>query len=92
MSPVPSDTVAPADDSPLIRVYIVRHGETDENRLGIIQGQLDTKLNATGIKQARQVAIALKDIPFTLAFSSDLERAVKVRDLDMRGRRCPVLF
>lgn len=63
----------------LVRIYIVRHGETKENKLGIMQGQLDTKLHATGVKQARLTADALERIPFQKAFTSDLDRAVKVR-------------
>jgi len=62
---------------PPMRVYVVRHGETEENRKGVVQGQLDTKLNATGVLQAKCVAKALKDVPFVVALSSDLERAVQ---------------
>ena len=65
-----------------MRVYIVRHGETQENRDGIIQGQQDTFLNAIGVEQARMVGEALKDVKFGIAFSSDLSRAVKVRGSD----------
>jgi broad specificity phosphatase PhoE len=60
-------------------IHIVRHGETDENRRGIFQGQLDTVLNADGLDQAQRVADALRTIPFDKAFSSDLSRAVKVQ-------------
>lgn len=60
------------------RIYIVRHGETDENRTGIFQGQLDTPLNEDGIEQARRVAEALRHISFDIAFTSDLILAVKV--------------
>ena len=63
----------------VVRVYIVRHGETQENRDGIIQGQQDTSLNATGLEQARMTGEALKDAKLGIAFSSDLRRAVKVR-------------
>jgi probable phosphoglycerate mutase len=62
-----------------VRVYIVRHGETQENRDGIIQGQQDTALNAVGLEQARMVGEALKDAKLGVAFSSDLSRALKVR-------------
>ena len=62
-----------------VRVYIVRHGETQENRDGVIQGQRDTFLNANGLEQARMVGDALKDAKLGIAFSSDLSRAVKVR-------------
>lgn len=65
----------------LVRVYIIRHGETDENRKGIIQGQLDTSLNEEGRLQAERVAEALRDLPvkFERAWTSDLGRAVAVR-------------
>jgi len=63
-----------------VRVYIVRHGETQENRDGIIQGQRDTFLNAIGSEQARMVGEALKDARLGIAFSSDLSRAVKTAE------------
>lgn len=61
----------------IAHVYIVRHGETAENRQGIIQGHLDTQLNAIGEEQATLVADALKLVPFDIAYSSDLSRAAK---------------
>lgn len=61
------------------KIYIVRHGQTEENRLRILQGQLDTQLNATGLAQAQEVALALKDTPFDVAYTSDLMRASVVR-------------
>jgi len=59
-----------------VRIYIVRHGETEENKQKIIQGHLDTALNFEGERQADLVAKALKDIPFDACYSSDLRRAV----------------
>ena len=58
-----------------VRVYIIRHGETEENRKKIIQGQLDTRLNSEGERQADLAAKALKDVPFDICYSSDLQRA-----------------
>ncbi len=58
---------------------MIRHGETEANRQEIVQGQLDTELNDAGIGQAEMVAAALKEIPFDLAYTSDLSRAAKVR-------------
>ncbi|KAI0373013.1 phosphoglycerate mutase-like protein [Pilatotrama ljubarskyi] len=67
------------------KVYIVRHGETDHNRQGIIQGQLDTPLNAAGVRQAQLAADALEDVPFEsdggAAYSSDLQRARKTAEI-----------
>lgn len=59
------------------RVYLVRHGETQANRDGIIQGHQDTQLNALGEEQARKVGEALKEEEIGCAFSSDLSRARK---------------
>ncbi|KAF7322318.1 Phosphoglycerate mutase-like protein [Mycena chlorophos] len=67
--------------SPFARVYIVRHGETRENREAIIQGQLDTELNELGLLQAKQVARTLKAVVFDAAYTSDLKRAVKTAEI-----------
>ena len=62
----------------VLRIYLVRHGETNENRAGIVQGQLDTELNKDGILQSDLCAEALKDVNFVVAFTSDLKRTVDV--------------
>lgn len=69
---------APKPQPTILRFYIIRHGETNENRAGIIQGQLDTKLNDTGRRQAQLVAKACSHMSFVKALTSDLERARKV--------------
>lgn len=55
-------------------IYIIRHGETDENLNHIIQGQYNSILNTTGKQQAKNAAEKLKDIHFDHIFSSDLAR------------------
>ncbi|KAK7467604.1 hypothetical protein VKT23_004657 [Stygiomarasmius scandens] len=64
----------------VVRIVIVRHGETNENRAGIIQGHRDTLLNEAGKAQARQVGEALADVGFNLAYSSDLKRAAETAE------------
>ena len=59
------------------RVLAIRHGETDWNRDGRIQGQLDIGLNATGRWQARCLAQALADEELFAVCSSDLARAAQ---------------
>ena len=56
-------------------IYIVRHGETDANRNGILQGQIDNPLNKNGIKLAEITGDAMKGIKFDAAYSSPLVRA-----------------
>ena len=55
--------------------YFLRHGETYWNREGRTQGQLDSKLNETGIAQAALAAEALKDEPIERIVASPLSRA-----------------
>ena len=66
-----------------LRVYLVQHGETDANRQGIVQGQLDTQLNELGKNQAELVALRLRSVSFDIALASDLSRATTVRLSDI---------
>lgn len=54
--------------------YIVRHGETEHNVNGIVQGHTDSNLTPNGVEQAQKVAEIFKDIKFDKAFSSDMIR------------------
>lgn len=56
-------------------LYIVRHGETDWNRLARMQGHADEPLNALGREQAAQVAQAMASYHLDAIYSSDLSRA-----------------
>ena len=56
-------------------LYAFFSGETAANKERRLQGQIDTQLNETGIKQATLAGKALKNIQFHKAYSSDLKRA-----------------
>ena len=56
-------------------LYIIRHGQTDHNAKGIVQGKgVNLSLNDRGRKQARAFFEAYKDIPFEIVYSSTLLR------------------
>lgn len=57
-----------------MNLYVVRHGQTDWNIEGRIQGSTDIELNSTGIDQAKQTAELLKNINFDIIYSSPLKR------------------
>lgn len=54
---------------------LVRHGETDYNRLGILQGWLDIALNEKGRQQGLVMAKTLQPHGFDVLWSSPLQRA-----------------
>lgn len=74
-----------------LKVYLIRHGETDFNKLGKEWGQNnEIPLNDLGILQSRKLSEKLKDIKFDKLISSDLKRAKmtvneisKVLDIDV---------
>lgn len=56
-------------------LYIIRHGETDLNKQGIVQGRgINSDLNDTGRMQAAAFYQAYKDVPFDKVYTSKLKR------------------
>jgi broad specificity phosphatase PhoE len=57
------------------RIYLIRHGQTDYNLKGIVQGSsVDTPLNATGRKQAQLFFDHYQDVKFDKIYTSKLQR------------------
>lgn len=70
-----------------MKIYLVRHGETDWNQAGLLQGQTDIALNAQGLEQAREAAERLKEVPFEIAFCSPLIRAKRTAETIIGDRK-----
>lgn len=73
-------------------IYLVRHGETDWNREGIYQGQVDTTLNQKGKCEAERLGVALKDIKFSRIYSSDLLRARETAEIINKYLNIPIFY
>ena len=56
-------------------IYFVRHGQTEWNKIGRMQGHIDIELNDEGKNQAQIVKEKLNGIKFDKVFSSPLKRA-----------------
>src|SRR5699024_1699040 len=65
----------------MTKIYLVRHGETDWNIKGIIQGQTNIPLNKTGEIQARECEEYLKNKHMDVIIVSTLMRAKKTTQL-----------
>lgn len=63
------------------RICVVRHGETDWNLSGILQGWLDVPLNDQGRRQARDLAAAFAGTGFAAVWSSPLVRALETAEI-----------
>lgn len=73
-----------------MRLFIVRHGETDWNRAGRFQGQQDTDLTEHGLAQGEKVAAYLAPHAFEAVVSSPLKRARVTGEKIARAAGCPV--
>lgn len=80
--PAAASLMTPADlGGPPTRVYVVRHGETDWNVAGRIQGHTQTSLNDRGRLQARQAARLLAGRGIRHIWSSDLNRCIETAEM-----------
>ncbi len=62
-------------------IYFIRHGETDFNKEGRMQGHMDIPLNNNGIAQAEMARDELAEFYFDMIYSSPLQRAKKTAEI-----------
>jgi broad specificity phosphatase PhoE len=72
-------------------LFLFRHGETDWNREGKLQGHTDTPLNATGLAQAQALAERLRPHRLDAVMSSDLARAWTTARIVAEGLGVPLI-
>ena len=64
-----------------LKLYIVRHGETEWNVIKRFQGQLNTPLTEKGMKKLVETGKKLKNILFDQVYTSELERTVNSAEI-----------
>lgn len=79
---------------PATRLGWIRHGQTEWNRLGKIQGAVDIPLSGEGVSQAKRLALRLvnerRQQPWQGIVCSDLERAAKTAEIIAARMQIPV--
>ena len=70
----------------MMKIYFVRHGQTNYNSQRLIQGRVDEPLNKIGIKQAKETGQIIKGLNFTIdkIVTSPLSRAFETGHLIAR--------
>lgn len=67
----------------MLKIYIARHGQNEDNANGILNGHRDMPLTDLGIKQAHELAGGIKDagLTFDAVYTSPLSRASKTAEV-----------
>lgn len=75
-----------------MRLYLIRHGETEYNATKQMQGWGEVPLNDAGIAQASQLAQRMPQYPLDHIYSSDLRRAVMTACITAAATATPVTY
>ncbi|HEU0080948.1 MAG TPA: histidine phosphatase family protein [Candidatus Paceibacterota bacterium] len=67
----------------MLKIYITRHGQNEDNANGILNGHRDLPLTAIGEKQGRELAGGIKEagLTFDAVYSSPLSRAMRTAEI-----------
>lgn len=75
-----------------MKIYVVRHGQTNWNVKGKIQGKSDIELNEKGIEQAKELKELIKNYDINLIISSPLKRAKQTAEIINENLKCKIIF
>jgi len=75
-----------------LRLYLIRHAETDYNRRRIIQGYSEIPISALGVAQAQRLAERMRSTGIDHIYASDLKRAAMTAEVVAAATGAPVRF
>lgn len=75
-----------------MEILITRHGQTEWNVLGKVQGRADIELNQKGILQAEETGKALENEKIDLIICSPLKRAIQTAQIINKNRNIPIIY
>lgn len=65
----------------MIRLYLVRHGETELNKSGVYYGSTDCSLSEVGMQESKRMGAALISKNIDVIIASDLKRTVETASI-----------
>lgn len=74
-----------------MKLYLIRHGETDWNALKRLQGMTDIPLNEKGEELAQKTGEGMKEISIDLIYTSPLKRALRTAELIRGEKKIPII-
>ncbi len=75
----------------MIKLYVVRHGETDFNVQNRYAGKMDISLNEKGRLQAVEISQKIADLPIDIIISSTKKRALQTAEIINEGLNKPLI-
>ena len=66
-------------------VYVMRHGESENNRLRLYTGWFDSPLTDQGVGEAKKAGALMRSVSFDKIYSSDLKRAIETAEAAIPG-------
>lgn len=75
-----------------MKIYVIRHGQTEWNVLKKMQGSADIPLNEKGLSQAEQAKLNVKDISIDKIFCSPLIRAKQTASIVNQDRNLDIVY
>ncbi|MCX2829736.1 histidine phosphatase family protein [Bacillus pseudomycoides] len=75
----------------MVRIFLVRHGETEGIRAGRMEARLDSPLTTLGIQQAQAVALKLNEEQLHSIYTSPSLRAVKTAEIIMGDKELSLI-
>ena len=70
-----------------LKLYIVRHGQTEWNVLEKFQGQLNSPLTPEGIEKVKETAQELKNIKFKAGYTSQMGRTIATAEMILENNK-----
>lgn len=68
-----------------VKLFLIRHGQTDGNAQGRYQGSMDTELTENGLRQAQQAKNYLSNVKMASIYSSPLKRTLETARIIAEG-------